>query len=126
VDATATATTDPGVTATATTIRNTPTPRPTATPCLTPTPIPSGNPAHWQGRVVSKGTSTFVLRVGCARPTIAVPTGFNNWTGTGTGAVTSFADLHVGANAVVDATSQGGGTYLANSINARSRLASFD
>jgi hypothetical protein len=98
--------------------RPTSTPRPTATPCLTPTPIPSGNPAHWQGRVVSKGTSTFVLRVGCARPTIVVPTDFNNWTGTGIGAVTSFAALLIGANAVVDATSQGGGTYLANSINA--------
>jgi hypothetical protein len=113
-----TATTDPGATATATTIRNTPTSRPTATPCVaTPTPLPAGpTPVHWQGRVVSldTGAFTFVLRVGCARPTIAVQTGYTKWTG----AVTSFATLRVGANAAVDATSQGGGNYLASIVNA--------
>jgi hypothetical protein len=113
-----TATTDPGAAATATTIRNTPTPRPTATPCpATPTPVPVGQSGQWQGRVASKGTSTFALRVGCARLTVAVDTN-TTWTGTGIGAVTSFAALRTGASAVVNATSQGGGTYLAASINA--------
>jgi hypothetical protein len=116
-DPTATTTTDPGATATATTIHSTPTPRPTATPCLTPTPVPVGQSVHWQGRVVSVGGTSFVLRVGCGRPTIAVDS-TTTWTATGIGAVTNFAALRVGANAAVDATSQGGGTYFASSVNA--------
>lgn len=111
-----TTTTDPGATATTPPTRPTSTPRPTATPCLTPTPVPTGQSVHWQGRIVSVNTvaSSFVLRVGCARPTIAVDSN-TTWTG----AVTSFAALRAGANAVILATRQSNGSYLANSVNAQ-------
>jgi hypothetical protein len=115
-DPTETATTDPGATATTPPTRPTSTPRPTATPCLTPTPVRTGQSVHWQGRIVSVNTvaSSLVLRVGCARPTIAVDSN-TTWTG----AVTSFAALRAGANAEILATRQSNGNYLANSINAQ-------
>jgi hypothetical protein len=113
-DPTGTATTDPG--ATATTIRSTPTPRPTATLCLTPTSAPVGQSVHWQGRVVSVsvGDMSFVLRVGCGRPTIVVDSR-TQWTGS----VKSLAALRTGANAEILATRQSDGAYLASSVNAQ-------
>jgi hypothetical protein len=55
-----------------------------------------------------------MLRVGCARPTIAVDSN-TTWTGV----VTSLAALRAGANAEILATRQSNGNYLANSINAQ-------
>ncbi len=107
-----TATTDPG--ATATTINNTPIPRPTATPCLTPTPVPVGQSVHWQGRVVSVGGTSFVLRVGCGRSTIAVDSA-TQWTGS----VKSLAAMRAGADAEILASRQSDGSYLASSVNAQ-------
>jgi len=116
-DPTETATTDSGATATTPPARPTSTPRPTATPCLaTPTPNPITQTFQWQGRVSSKGTSTFVLRVSCSHPTIAYDSN-TAWPGS----VTSFAALQTGATAVVEvkATRQSNGSYLAVSVNAQ-------
>jgi hypothetical protein len=103
-----TATTDPGATATATMTPRTPTPRATATPCPA-----TGQLVHWLGRVVSRGTTTFVLAVGCARPTIAA-NGATSWPGQ----AKQISDLHSGWIATVDATRQPDATYLASSVNA--------
>jgi hypothetical protein len=88
-----------------------PTPRPTATPCP-----PSGQSVQWLGFVasVSLGTSSFVLRVGCARPTI-VANGATLWPGV----AKTLADLHSGWHATVLATRQPDATYLASSVTAQ-------
>jgi hypothetical protein len=118
-DPTTTTAADPGATATTPPARPTSTPRPTATPCgATPTPVPINQSVHWQGRVVrvspNSAPSTFVLAVGCARPTIAVG-GATTWPGQ----AKSVSDMSVGWVAEVEATSQGGGTYLATLVNAQ-------
>ncbi len=111
---TETATTDPGATATATTPHRTPTatPRATSTPCAA-----SGQTVHWRNRIVSAnaGASTFVLAVGCARPTI-ITNSSTAWPGTAKGV----SDLipYTGRTADVFANRQGDGTYLATSVTA--------
>jgi hypothetical protein len=114
-----TTSTDPGATATTPPARSTSTPRPTATPCLaTPTPLPINQPVHWQGRVVrvppNTAPSTFVLAIGCGRPTIAVD-GATTWPGQ----AKSLSDMSAGWVAEVEAISQGNGTYLATLVNAQ-------
>ncbi len=114
VDATATATTDPGATATTPPTRPTSTPRPTATPCVA-TPTSTGQPPQWHGSIASVGATSFVLRVGCGRPTITVD-GATTWPGQ----ATQIADLRPGWIAtVVVKTRQSNGAYLASSVNAQ-------
>ncbi|HEY7094224.1 MAG TPA: hypothetical protein VH393_13660 [Ktedonobacterales bacterium] len=109
-----TATTDPGATATTPPTRPTSTPRPTATPCVA-TPTPTGQPPQWHGSIASVGATSFVLRVGCGRPTITADVD-TTWPGQ----AKQIADLHPGWLAtVVLKTQQPNGSYLAASVNAQ-------
>jgi hypothetical protein len=112
-DPPATTTTDPGAAATTSPRAPTATPRATSTPCPTPTAIPVGQSVQWRGAVASVGATSFVLRVGCGRPTVSVDSA-TAWSGQ----ATKLADLHAGWSATVAVTRQTDSTYLASSVTA--------